>query len=75
MSHFDIAKLQEELKELEKQTLDAKFWEDQKNSQKVLGKIKNIKRKSNKYQEIENEIKNLKELTELVNIEPDEEVN
>ena len=74
MSHFDIAKLQEELKELEKQTLDAKFWEDQKNSQKVLGKIKNIKRKSNKYQEIENEIKNLKELTELVNIEPDEEV-
>lgn len=74
MSHFDITKLQEELKELEKQILDAKFWDDQKNSQKVLGKIKSIKRKCTKYEEIDNEINNLKELTELVNIEPDEEV-
>ena len=74
MIHFDITKLQEELKELEKRILDAKFWDDQKNLQKVLGKIKSIKRKCTKYEEIDNEINNLKELTELVNIEPDEEV-
>ena len=74
MSHFDIPSLKQELKDLEKQTLDAEFWNDQKNSQKVLGKIKNLKRKCNNYEEIEKEINNLKELTQLVNIEPDEEM-
>ena len=74
MSHFDISRLKQELKDLEKQTLDAEFWNDQKNSQKVLGKIKNLKRKCSNYEEIEKEINNLKELTELVNIEQDQEM-
>ena len=74
MSLFDIIKLQEELKALEKQTLEPKFWDDQKKSQQTLGKMKSLKRKCNKYKEIEKEIDNLKELTDLVNIEPDEEM-
>ena len=74
MSHFDISRLKQELEDLEKQTLDAEFWNDQKNSQKVLGKIKTLKRKCNNYEEIEKEINNLKELTELVNIEQDQEM-
>ena len=45
MSLFDISKLQEELKNLEKQTLDTDFWNDQKNSKKVLERIKTLKRK------------------------------
>ncbi len=74
MSHFDISKLQKDLKDLEAKTLDSEFWNDQKNSQKILEKIKSIKRKCNKYEEIEKEINNLKELSELVNLEPDEEI-
>ena len=63
MSLFDIPKLEEELNNLEKETIDPEFWNDQKNSQKILGNIKILKRK------------NLKELTELVNIEADEEIS
>ena len=74
MSLFDISKLQEEIKNLEKQTLDTDFWNDQKNSKKVLERIKTLKRKCNNYKEIKKEINNLKELTELVNVEPDEEM-
>ena len=74
MSHFDIANLETELKKLEAETLKENFWQDTKNSNKVLSKIKSIKSKVNEYQKIEGEIQNLKELTELTNIEPDEEI-
>ncbi len=74
MSHFDISKLETELKQLEAETLKKDFWQDTKHSNKVLGKIKSIKNKVNEYKKIENEIQNLNELTELTNIEPDEEI-
>ena len=74
MSHFDIANLETELKKLEAETLKENFWQDTKNSNKVLARIKNIKNKVNEYQKIESEIQNLNELTELTNIEPDEEI-
>ncbi len=74
MSHFDIAKLEKELKDLESETLKEDFWQDAKQSNKVLAKIKNIKNKVNEYRKIESEIQNLNELTELTNMEPDEEI-
>ncbi len=74
MSHFDISKLEKELKDLESETLKEDFWQDTKNSNKVLAKIKSIKNKVNEYKKIENEIQNLNELTELTNMEPDEEI-
>ena len=74
MSHFDISKLERELKDLEAETLKEDFWQDTKNSNKVLAKIKSIKNKVNEYKKIENEIQNLNELTELTNMEPDEEI-
>ena len=74
MSLFDISKLETELKDLEAQTLKEDFWQDTKQSNKVLAKIKSLKNKVNEYKTIENEIQNLKELTELVNLEPDEEM-
>ncbi len=74
MSHFDISKLEKELKDLEAETLKEDFWQDTKLSNKVLAKIKNIKNKVNEYRKIENEIQNLNELTELTNMEPDEEI-
>ena len=74
MSHFDISKLENELKDLEAETLNEDFWKDAKNSNKVLAKIKSIKNKVNEYRKIESEIQNLNELTELANMEPDEEI-
>ena len=74
MNLFDIANLEEQLEELEKQTMQENFWNDSKNSSKVLSKMKNIKNKVNEYKKLENEVINLQELTELVELEPDEEI-
>ena len=74
MSHFDISNLETELKNLEDETLKEDFWQDTKKSNKILSRIKNIKNKVNEYRKIESEIQNLKELTELTNMEPDEEM-
>ena len=74
MSHFDIEKLEKELKELESKTMEPNFWNDAQTSNQILGKIKKIKRKYENYKKIENEIKNLIELTELAKIEPDDEI-
>ena len=74
MNLFDIAKLENDLKDLEKETMKEDFWQDSKNSSIVLGKIKNIKNKCTAYKNIENEIYNLIELTELAEMENDEEV-
>ena len=74
MTLFDIAKLEAELQELENKTVEENFWNDSKNSSKVLSQIKLIKTKVVEFRRIENEIKNLQELTELLELEPDEEI-
>ncbi len=74
MNLFDIVSLQKELKELEEKTSEPNFWNDQKNSNKVLAKIKTIKSKCVEYDRITNEIDNLIELTELSQIEPDDSI-
>jgi len=66
---FDIAKLKQELNELEQQTLQEGFWNDSKNSGIVLQKTKTIKSKIDKYTKITNEINNLLEMSELLSIE------
>ena len=45
MIHFDIKKLEVELSELEKKTLEPNFWDDTQNANNILDKIKNIKNK------------------------------
>lgn len=74
MSHFDINNKEQNLKKLEKKTLEPNFWNDTKNSTQVLSEIKKIKGKCIKYRNIETELKNIEELTELVTSEPDEEI-
>ena len=72
MIHFDIPSLENDLKELEKETLKPDFWEDSKNSNIVLDKIKNRKNKCSKYRELEKEIMNISELIDLLKSEYDE---
>lgn len=74
MNLFDIAKLEEQLQILEKQTIEENFWNDNKNSSKILAQIKTIKNKTSEYKKLESEIINLQELTELVELEPDQEI-
>lgn len=74
MSLFDISNLEIKLKDLEDQTTKQEFWEDTENTAKVLTEIKKIKGKYNRYKELEKEIHNLLELSELVQQDYDEEI-
>ena len=71
MIHFDITNLENELNTLEKQTTENNFWEDSKNSSKVLKRITEIKNKIEQYKKVHNELQNLKDLTELLKQEND----
>ena len=74
MSLFDIANKRIELKELEDKTLEQDFWNDSKESGKVLAKIKSLKDVVAQFSKIESDIDNLIEMTELVMLEFDEEL-
>ena len=73
MIHFDIQKLQSELKELEVETLKEGFWTTE-NKDEILNKIKIKKRICTKYEELSNDINNVDELSELVMQEFDEDI-
>ena len=72
MIHFDIEKLEVELSELEKKTLEPNFWDDTNNANSILDKIKNIKNKCKKYREIEADLSGIKDIIDLLKIEYDE---
>lgn len=75
MSLFDICNLEVKLEKLENETIKEGFWQqDSQETGKILTQIKQIKSKVVKYKKIEQEIANLRELSELANLENDEEV-
>ena len=74
MSLFDITKSEKELENLEEQTLKEHFWEDSNNSAKVLTQIKKLKAKCLSFKNVEVEVQNLKELSELLQAESDDEL-
>ena len=74
MSLFDIVNKRKEPKELEDNTLEQDFWNDSKESGKVLAKIKSLKDIVSQFSKIESDVNNLIEMTELVMMEFDEEL-
>lgn len=74
MIHFDVAHKEIELKALENQTMNNDFWNDAENSSKVLKQINGIKSKVEGFKKVENELNNIVEMSELLQIEPDEEM-
>ena len=74
MNLFDISKAENELKDLENQTLKEHFWENSDNSAKVLAQIKRLKSKYLSFKSVETEVQNLIELSELLAIENDDEL-
>ena len=75
MIHFDLPKIEKELKELENETMKDGFWNDSKNSSVILQKIKYLKGKYNKFNKLKSDLNNLLEFNELLLIESDEEMN
>ena len=75
MSLFDISKIEEQAKQLEEETVKEEFWQKTPaETGKILAQLKQLKGKVEKFKKIENEVTNLKDLTELANMENDEEV-
>lgn len=74
MSLFDITKLEEKLQKLEEETNNPEFWNDTKNTSKVLSEIKKIKNKCITYRELDKELSELLEMSELTIIEYDEDI-
>lgn len=74
MIHFDIINLENELKDLEQQTTNTEFWNDVKNSSRVLKKITELKNKVNKYKSVKNDLENLSDLKDLLLEEKDSEM-
>ena len=74
MIHFDISKLKNEAEELENETNKSEFWENGNDTSKVLKKLKSVKNKIEVFEKLQTEIESIKEMTELLNIEPDEEL-
>lgn len=74
MSLFDIASIEKTIKELQAETEKNEFWNDMQNSSKVLAKLKRLQNKIEKYNNIKNELNNLKELNQLLLEELDEEM-
>lgn len=74
MSLFDIAEKKQELENLEAKTLEQDFWNDSKESGKVLAKIKSLKDIVSNYSKIYDEVVNLIEMTDLVMADFDEDL-
>lgn len=74
MIHFDIVHKEQELKELENQTMDNDFWNDAVNSSKILKQINEIKNKLENFKKIQIELNNIIEMSELLQLESDEEI-
>jgi peptide chain release factor 2 len=62
---FDIAKLNDEIEELEQKAAEPSFWDDIENSQKILQKTKSLKSRLERFQKLENACEDLKTLNEL----------
>ena len=74
MIHFDVENKEKELKELESKTTENDFWNDTDNSSKVLKQINSLKSKVEGFKRLNNELNNLLEMSELLQVEEDEEL-
>ncbi len=74
MIHFDVVHKEQELKSLEEQTMNNDFWNDTENSSKVLKQINGLKTKLEGFKKVKTELNNIAEMSELLKVEPDEEM-
>ena len=75
MSPFDIPSKQNELKNLEKETLDSNFWNNPSYSSQILAKIKRMKSKIESYTLVQSDYQVIQEMNSLLLKETDEEMS
>ncbi len=63
--HFDVSNIKVEISKLEEKSAEAEFWTDMENSQKILVKIKQLKEKVGKFEDLVQEWEDLSTLVEL----------
>ncbi len=69
-----IDELTIKLNELEKQTENQNFWNDVENSSKVLAEINELKKKITNYKVVENDVKTISDMIDLLRLESDKEL-
>lgn len=73
--HFDIPRLEQEIKELENITNNPEFWTKSQNSTSVLSKLKELSNKVNMYKKLNLELSNLQDLNDLLLDEYDKDLS
>lgn len=63
--HFDIARMNKEIEELEQKSAEPGFWNDIENSQKILQRTKSLKSRLERYEKLLSDWEDIKTLNEL----------
>lgn len=70
--HFDIDSIKKDIEKLELQTKDTDFWNDRQNAEKIIKEINNKKETVESIENLQQQIKDNLELSELLEIEKDD---
>lgn len=71
---LNIANKTTRLKDLENETLEENFWNNNTNTNSILKEIKEIKSKLKKYNDINRQVNDLEDINELLSLEIDEKL-
>ena len=74
MIHFDISKIQLEIKELQAKVNEPNFWDNPTISTPIITKLKRLESELEIYLKLEQELENRNEMTILLITEPDEQL-
>ena len=74
MIHFDISKIQLEIKELQTKVNEPNFWNNPALSTPIITKLKRLENEVETYKKLEQELDNINEMTILLINEPDEQL-
>ena len=75
MIHFDISKIQLEIKELEQKVNAPNFWDNPTMSTPIVTKLKRLKNEVETFRKLEQELNNIDEMSLLLIDEPDEQMS
>lgn len=74
MIHFDISKIQLEIKKLQTKVNEPNFWDNPTLSTPIITKLKRLESEVETYKKLEQELDNINEMTILLINEPDEQL-
>lgn len=74
MIHFDISKIQLEIKDLQAKVNEPNFWDNPALSTQIITKLKRLENEVETYKKLEQELDNINEMTILLINEPDEQL-